>query len=181
MSRGGDAAADSWLVGKVRDGDSQAFEVLVRRHRARVYRVALRILRDPQDAQDVTQDVFLQVWSSLAGFLGGSEFTTWLYRVVVNRSLTHRQRRRDAVPLTERQQTSAPGTEDMVLARQRARDTAREISALPDDQRAVFVLHHLEGLSYQEVADILHLPEATVRGRLARARRTLLTRLRDWE
>jgi RNA polymerase sigma-70 factor, ECF subfamily len=179
---GDDPAADGWLVGKARGGDPEAFAVLVHRHRARVYRVALRILGDPDDAQDVTQEVFIQVWTSLAGFLGGSTFTTWLYRVVVNRSLTHRQRRRDTLPLPlpDHGLPTVPGPEETVLARARARDTAQVIASLPPDQQAVVVLHQIEGLTYQEVAAILDLPEATVRGRLARARRTLLDRLRDW-
>lgn len=177
---GEDPAADGWLVGKARGGDVDAFEVLVRRHRTRVYRIALRILGDPHDAQDVTQDVFIQIWTALAGFLGGSTFTTWLYRVTVNRSLNHRQRRRVALPLPDDDPPAGAGPADEVIARHRARATARAIASLPADQQAVFVLHQMEGLSYSEVAAILSLPEPTVRGRLARARRALLGRLRDW-
>lgn len=175
-----DPAADSWLVGKARGGNMEAFEVLVRRHRTRVFRIALRIVGDPHDAQDVTQDVFIQVWASLAGFLGGSTFTTWLYRITVNRSLNHRQRRRQTLPLPEQDPPAASGPADVVIARHRAEATTRAIASLPADQRAVFVLHQMEGLSYPEVAAILSLPEPTVRGRLARARRTLLDQLREW-
>jgi RNA polymerase sigma-70 factor (ECF subfamily) len=175
-----DPAADGWLVGKARGGNVEAFEVLVRRHRTRVYRIALRILGDPQDAQDVTQDVFIQVWTSLAAFLGGSAFTTWLYRITVNRSLNHRQRRRDTLPLPENEPPAGADPADVVIARQRAKATTQAIASLPADQRAVFVLHQMEGFSYPEVAAILSLPEPTVRGRLARARRALLEQLRDW-
>lgn len=175
-----DPAADSWLVGKARGGNVDAFEVLVRRHRTRVYRIALRILGDPQDAQDVTQDVFIQVWGSLAAFLGGSAFTTWLYRITVNRSLNHRQRRRDTLPLPEDDPPAGADPADVVIARHRARATTQAIASLPPDQRAVFVLHQIEGFSYPEVAAILSLPEPTVRGRLARSRRILLDQLRDW-
>lgn len=179
-SSGEDPAADSWLVGKARTGDLDAFESLVRRHRTRVYRIALRILGDPQDAQDVTQDVFLQVWGALAGFLGGSTFTTWLYRITVNKSLNHRQRRRPTVPLPDQDPPTRSGPAEEVIAGHRARSTAAAVAALPADLRAVFVLHQMEGLSYPEVAAILTLTEPTVRGRLARARRTLLHELRDW-
>lgn len=175
-----DPAADGWLVAKARHGDAEAFESLVRRHRTRVYRVALRILGDPHDAHDVTQDVFIQVWGSLAGFLGGSTFTTWLYRITVNKALNHRQRRRDTAPLPDQDPPTAAGPAEEVIARHRAGATAAAIAALPADQRAVFVLHQMEGLSYPEVAAILNLPEPTVRGRLARARRTLLDQLREW-
>lgn len=176
----GDPAADRWLVGKARSGDMDAFESLVRRHRTRVYRIALRIVGDPHDAQDVTQDVFIQAWAGLAGFLGGSAFTTWLYRITVNRALNHRQRRRESDPLPEQGPPASSSPADEVIARERAIATTRAIAALPADQRAVFVLHQMEGLSYSEVAAILRLSEATVRGRLARARRTLADELREW-
>lgn len=169
-----------WLVGKARGGDLQAYEVLVRRHRVRAYRIALRILGNPQDAEDVTQEVFLKLWTSLGGFLGGSTFTTWLYRIVVNRSLNHRQRRGDTASLPEHGLPTTAGAEETVIAWHRAEATARVIAALPANQRVVFVLHQMEGLPYQEVAAILDVPETTVRGRLARARRTLLDQLRDW-
>lgn len=180
IAGGEDPAADGWLVGKARGGDVDAFETLVRRHRARVYRIALRILGDPHDAQDVAQDVFIQVWTALAGFLGGSAFTTWLYRITVNRSLNHRQRRRATLPLPDADPAAGTGPADEVVARHRAQATARAIASLPADQRAVFVLYQMEGFSCPEVAAILSLPEPTVRGRLARARRALIDQLREW-
>ena len=175
-----DAGVDRWLVGKASDGDIDAFEVLVHRHRRRVYRIALRILGNPQDAEDVTQEVFVQVWATLAGFLGNSTFTTWLYRMVVNRSLNHRQRSHPTVPLLDRDPRAGKETADEVIAAERASATARAIAELPADQRAVFVLYQLEGLSYGEICAVLRLPEPTVRGRLSRARRTLLDQLREW-
>lgn len=175
-----DAAIDSWLVGKAVEGDVDAFEALVRRHRARVYRIALRIVDDPQEAQDVTQDVLIQLWGSLAGFLGGSAFSTWLYRMVVNRSLNYRKRGTRTVPLLDDDRPEGTEPADVVIARQRAAATAAAIAALPTEQRSVFVLHQMEGFSYAEVAAILRVPEPTVRGRLARGRRTLLDQLKDW-
>lgn len=181
-----DAEADSWLVGKAVEGDADAFEALVRRHRARVYRIALRIVGNPHDAQDVTQDVLIQLWGSLAGFLGGATFSTWLYRMVVNRALNHRTRGTRTTPLLEQDRPDGDdrreqaGPAEVVIARQRADATARAIAALPAEQRSVFVLHQMEGFSYAEVAAILKLPESTVRGRLARGRRTLLDQLKDW-
>lgn len=175
-----DPAADAWLVGKARNGDPAAYEALVRRHRVRVYRIALRMLGNHEDAEDVAQDTFVQVWSALAGFVGGAQFTTWLYRIVINRCINHKRRRPPPVPLRDEDHPAGTGPEDAVVAEHRARATAAAIAALPPDQRTVLVLHQMEGLTYQEVADILKLPEPTVRGRLARARRTLITDLRDW-
>lgn len=174
------AEVDQWLVGKAVEGDVDAFEALVRRHRTRIYRIALRIVGNPQDAQDVTQDVLIQMWGSLAGFLGGSTFSTWLYRMVVNRSLNHRTRGARTVPLQEEKRPERDEPADVVIARQRAAATAEAIATLPAEQRSVFVLHQMEGFSYAEVAAILRIPEATVRGRLARGRRTLLHQLKDW-
>jgi RNA polymerase sigma-70 factor (ECF subfamily) len=138
------------------------------------------MLGNHEDAEDVAQDTFVQVWSALAGFVGGAQFTTWLYRIVINRCLNHKRRRPPPVPLRDEDHPAGPGPEDTVVAEHRAHATAAAIAALPADQRTVLVLHQMEGLTYQEVADILNLPEPTVRGRLARARRTLLTELRDW-
>ena len=176
----GDPAADLWLVDKARAGSTEAFEVLVHRHRARVYRTALRIVGNPADAEDVAQDVIILAWTALAGFTGASAFSTWLYRIVINRSLTQTSRRRRTEVLDDHQPSTTTGPEDVVIARQRADAAARAIAALPPDLRVVFVLHQSEKLSYQEVGAILNLPESTVRGRLARARHTLLDSLRDW-
>lgn len=183
--KGGDGAvldgdADRWLVGKAQAGDLDAYEVLVRRHRSRIYRIALRILGNPHDAEDVTQDVVIQMWIALAGFAGASSFSTWLYRIVVNRCLNHLRRRRWTRPVLDEDPPPAAGAEDTVIARQRARATMEAVAALPADQRAVFVLHQLEGLSYREVAAVVNVSEDAVRGRLHRARLSLLTSLRSW-
>lgn len=125
------------------------------------------------------------MWGSLAGFLGSSTFTTWLYRIVVNRSLNHRRRGARTIALLDDVKPAATGPADegpaeVVIARHRARATAQAIASLPAEQRSVFVLHQMEGFSYAEVAAILGVPEPTVRGRLARGRRALLDQLRSW-
>lgn len=175
-----DEAADSWLVGKAQHGDLDAYEVLVRRHRSRIYRIALRMLGDPHDAEDVAQDVVIQLWTALTGFAGDSSFTTWLYRIVVNRCLNLVRRRRTTRPILDTDTRPAPGADDEAIARQRTAATAAAVASLPPDLRAVFVLQQIEGLTYQEVATILNLPEPTVRGRLHRARRLMLTSLASW-
>lgn len=176
----GDADVDQWLAGKAKEGDVDAFEALVRRHRAQIYRIALRIVGNPQDAQDVTQDVLIQLWGSLGGFLGHSAFTTWLYRMVVNRSLNHRKRHPRTVSLLEVDRPAIAGADQEVIARRRMHATSQAIAALPAEQRAVVVLHQLEGFSYADTAAILAIPESTVRGRLARGRRALADQLKDW-
>jgi RNA polymerase sigma-70 factor, ECF subfamily len=175
-----DDDADRWLVNKARTGDVDAYEVLVRRHRDRIYRIALRMLGDRHDAEDIAQDVMIQVWTALAGFTGSSSFTTWLYRIVVNRCLNQIRRRRWTRPVLEGDPQPVAGAEDMVIARQRAGAAMEAIAALPPDQRAVIVLHQLEGLTYREVAAVVNISEDAVRGRLHRARLSLLASLRSW-
>jgi RNA polymerase sigma-70 factor, ECF subfamily len=175
-----DADADRWLVDKARSGDTDAYEVLVRRHRGRIYRIALRMLGNPHDAEDVVQDVVIQVWTALSGFTGASSFTTWLYRIVVNRCLNTARGRRWTREVQEDDPTPTSGVDDTVIARQRARATMQAIAELPPEQRAVIVLHQLEGLSYREVAAVVNISEDAVRGRLHRARSSLLDSLRSW-
>jgi RNA polymerase sigma-70 factor, ECF subfamily len=175
-----DHDADRWLVDKVRGGDMDAYEVLVRRHRNRIYRIALRMLGNTHDAEDVAQDVVIQLWTALSGFAGSSTFTTWLYRIVVNRCLNHLRRHRNTRLILDTDPPPAPGAEDAVIAKQRADATLHAIASLPPELRAVLVLRQMEGLSYREVAAITNLSESTVRGRLHRARMQLLDELREW-
>lgn len=178
---GGDPASDSWLLGIARGGNAEAFEVLVRRHRAMVYRIALRMLGNSADAEDVTQDAFIQAWTALAGFAGRSAFSTWLYRITVNRCLSYQRQRRVTEPMPDDDPAAtAAGPEQTIVERYQADAAIRAIAGLPPDLRAVFVLHQTGKLSYAEVAAILTVSEATVRGRLARARRVLLDELRAW-
>lgn len=175
---GHDPAADRWLVAKARAGNPEAYEALVYRHRGRVYRTALRILGNRADAEDVAQEVFIQVW--VGGFAGNASFSTWLYRIAVNRSLSFERRRRRTEPVEDHEPVTRSGPEDVVITRHRADATARAIAALPPNLRVVFVLHQSERLSYREVGTILNLSDATVRGRLARARAMLLEQLQGW-
>jgi len=175
-----DHDADWWLVTKIRGGDVDAYEVLIRRHRDRIYRIALRMLGNPHDAEDIAQDVIIQLWTAVAGFTGAARFTTWLYRLVVNRCLNHKRRASRTTPLTEADHPPAVDVDEAVIARQRAQAMMAVIAALPTEQRVPLVLCHVEGLSYREVATILEVSEAVVRGRLSRSRRMLLAGLRDW-
>ena len=177
-----DALVDGWLVRKAREGDPSAYEELIRRHRDRIYRIALRITGDPADADDVTQEVVIQLWTALSGFAGTSAFTTWLYRVVVNRSLDHQRRTRrlagDEPTDVDLPPVAAP--ERAVVAGAELRAGLEAIARLPESQRVPFVLCQIECLSYAQAAAVTKISEATLRGRLARARTTLLAEMRSW-
>jgi RNA polymerase sigma-70 factor (ECF subfamily) len=175
-----DDEADRWLVGRARGGDRSAYEELVRRHRDRIYRIALRMLGSPADADDVAQEVVIQLWTALAGFGGTSAFTTWLYRVVVNRCLNQRRAQRPHRELEDGDHPRVPGPERQVLAGEELQAGLAAISALPEEQRVPLVLVQLEGLSYRQAAVVTKTTEATVRGRLARARATLMAEMKDW-
>jgi len=122
----------------------------------------------------------VQAWAALSSFVGSSAFSTWLYRIVVNRCLLHVRRRRRTEPLREDQHPSVPGPENTVVARQRADATLAAMRSLPSEQLSALVLHQFEGLSHRECGEILNVSEGAVRNRLARARRTLSHQMRGW-
>ncbi len=171
---------DDQLVDRARDGDADAFAALVRRHSGPVYRVALRMLGGPDDAEDVTQDVFLQVWRGLDQFRGDSSLSTWLYRVTTNRCLNRLQRTRRVEPLPDVVASSAPGPERIVEARSQLEELGHVILALSPQQRAVLVLREFEGCSYDQIAEILQVGLPAVKSRLHRARLSVLTAMRGW-
>lgn len=175
-----DPQADRWLVEKARAGDLMAYEMLVRRHRDRIYRIALRMLGNPADADDVAQDVVIQLWTALSGFAGTSSFTTWLYRVVVNRCLNHRRGQRPVGELTDADHPRAADPARRVMAGEELQAGMAAVAVLPEHLRVPFVLVQLEGLTYRETAAVTKVSEGTVRGRLARARATLMDEMRDW-
>lgn len=178
-----DPVDDAFLVARAREGYLDAFENLLKRHRDRTYRIALRLLGNSADAEDVAQDSMVQAWQSLPGFRGDSSFASWLYRIVVNKSRDLQRRSRPVVPLDETtatQLSTGPDPAGLVEGRARADALHAAIAALPFDLRAPLVLREFEKRSYVEIAAILGLSETTTRGRLARGRQTLVQQLREW-
>jgi RNA polymerase sigma-70 factor, ECF subfamily len=170
-------ADDTLLVDAARRGDLDAFEVLVRRYQEPVYRVALRMLGSESDAQDAGQDAFIRAWRSLAGFRGDSGFATWLYRIVTNRCLNMLAARRPVEPLTEAHTDPRADPAEIADRRDRFRAVADSILALPPEQRAALVLREFQGLTYEEVAEVLGVSPAAVKGRIHRARLAVAERL----
>jgi RNA polymerase sigma-70 factor (ECF subfamily) len=170
---------DVHLVRAAQLGDLYAFEELVRRHRTRVYRVAVRMLASPADAEDAAQDAFLQCWSALPGFRAESSFPTWLVQIVINRCLNMLRSRR-AEPLEERHEARAVRLTEVVEARAELKALQVALGGLPPEQRAPLVLRELEGLSYEEIASVLEVTVSAVKGRIHRARLGLVVAMRQW-
>jgi len=186
-------ARDAELVARARDGDRDAFDELVRRHEDRVYNMALRMLGNADDALDLAQEVFLSAYRALAGFESKALFSTWLYRVTVNRCRDEMRRRATVKHTRPRSLTQGRNPEDppgdppartgspveAALARESQALVASAVSQLPEEAREVLVLRDVEELSYEEIASVLDVPVGTVRSRLHRARSLLRDRLRE--
>jgi len=177
--------ADSALAVRARDGDGHAFTELVRRHKEQVYRITFRILRDRDDAEDVTQVTFVRAFRSLLKYKEEFPFHPWLYRIALNASLTQIEKRKrhkavDIEQVPERLIPRPGGEESALDAVGRREMVGRIQKALPElaeDQRIVFLLRVNEGLSYDQIAETLEIPRGTVMSRLSRAREALRKRL----
>lgn len=171
-------------VDLARTGDENAFAALVRQHQDQLYRVALRMVGDSQDAQDVVQDAFLQAWQHLPGFRGQAQFSTWITRILLNRCANVIRARRPAGPLPESDAEPrlprTPSAEAVAVAAQR-RDAVRSaVSSLPDHHRVPLVLSTFGGYSYAETGRILGISEGAAKVRAHRARRALAQVLQEW-
>ncbi len=171
---------DAVLVAAARGGDSDAFELLVRRHQAAVYGLALRMLGSEADAQDAAQDSFVQAWKALVGLRGDSAFATWLYRIVTNRCLNILAKRRPTDVLSDDHASARDDPAEAAMGRERMHAVAAAVLRLGPDQRAALVLREFQGLSYDEVAEVLGVSVAAVKGRIHRARLLLMEELGAW-
>lgn len=169
-------ARDRALVSAHLAGDPQAFDALVRLHQQRMWAVALRTLRDPEEAADAVQDACLSAFRSAATYRGEARVSTWLHRIVVNACLDRARRRavRPTVPLPE-QPPADP--RDRLAERETGLEVEKALATLPDDQRLALVLVELEGLSVAEAAEVLQVPEGTVKSRCFRGRARLALQL----
>jgi RNA polymerase sigma-70 factor (ECF subfamily) len=176
------------LVEKIQAGDYQAFEFLVTRYESKVYRLAVRMLRNPQDAEDALQETFLQVFRGLPGFEGRSKFSTWLFRLATNVCLM-RIRHRETEPskllpledyLPKLEEGDSPQMmewadrpEDALLSKESREKMMEALDKLPAEYRAVFILRDIEGFSNAETGESLGISVAAVKSRLHRARLAL--------
>ena len=175
------ADEDAPLVKRCIAGDTASFEVLVERHQKRMYTIALRMLDDAADAADVVQEAFLAAYRSLSGFRAEARFATWLTSIVMNHSRNRLKQRatrrlREAGCLSDAEDGPACGCAqaDARLERKEVQERVQRcITALEDDQREVLILRDIHEYSYEEIGDMLDLPDGTVKSRLFRARLAL--------
>ncbi|WP_319410025.1 sigma-70 family RNA polymerase sigma factor [uncultured Desulfosarcina sp.] len=176
---------DEELILRLQRGDEWAFQLLVRRFRKKIFSIAFGITLDAEESQDITQEVFLQVYRTIGDFRGDASLATWLHRITVNRCLNWKRRwaRRfkwlhlstdsaDDLPAVE-PESDCPSPETRLANAQTHQQIDNALKMLPDQARTVFVLRELEGLSYEAIADATGIKLGTVRSRLFHARKRL--------
>jgi RNA polymerase sigma-70 factor (ECF subfamily) len=171
--------ADAVLVGRARGGDADAFDEIVRRHMRAAYAVALSVVLEPADAEDVVQDAFISALERLDS-CQPDRFAAWLMRIVRNRAISHHRRRRvrQSEPLEWASGVTSGDDPRADLDRARLRERLIEaMEPLPARQREVLLLHDLEGWRHREIGDALGMKEGTVRYTLFQARRAVRERL----
>jgi len=182
---------DKELVARVQQGDKKAFDLLVRRYQLKVLQLVGRYVRDPGESQDVAQEAFIKAYRALPGFRGDSAFFTWLYRIAINTAKNHLQSR-NRMPASEgdidiedaEQLESAPRLKDyetperLLLTEELGIVIGTAIEDLPEELRTAILLREMDGLSYEEIADVMSCPVGTVRSRIFRAREAIDKKLK---
>jgi len=184
--RESERADERALLLRCKNGDIGAFDELYGRYEKRVFNCAYHISGNYHDASDITQEAFIRVYNSIQTFRGDANFLTWIYRIVTNvylderkKSKAHKQTSLDEfIELDENSVTRQivdehPLPAEVVESKEKAEVVRAAINSLPDYQRAIVTLYHVEDMSYDEIADILQLPIGTVKSRLNRARLAL--------
>lgn len=180
----GKLSVDQLLVQRVQQGDKNAFNLLVQKYQQKINSLVLQFVKNQSDAMDITQEVFIKAYRSLANFRGDSEFYTWLYRIAANTAknfLSSGQRRfdRDKVDIenaeisTGHQFHENATPESNVYRDELAQLISRTVQKLPDELRVALMLREIEGLSYEAIAGVMDCPVGTVRSRIFRARETI--------
>ena len=178
------------LIRQAAAGDQRAFESLLRRHDRRVLLLALRLTGSPEDAKDIYQEVFLRVYTGLAGFREQSAFATWIHRITINVCMSHLASRRKNAQGADRTKEDvgeniaepsreAPAPEQRLLDAERRERLNLALQALPPQQRLVFTLRHHEGFKLREIASLVGCRLGTVKRYLFEATRTMRDQLQD--
>ncbi len=190
MDKNDNKTTDAMLVERVRKGDKSAFDLLVVKYQHKVLALINRYVKDRSEAEDVAQEAFIKAYRALKNFRGDSQFYTWLYRIAVNTAKNHlvsRGRRPpgDDVQIEDAeyhgggealQDSDTPDGE--LLRSELERVVFTTMNNLPEDLKSAIVLRELEGLSYEEIAEVMSCPVGTVRSRIFRAREAINEKIR---
>ena len=182
---------DQVLVQCVQDGDKKAFGLLVLKYQRKLMRLVMFFVKDHAEAEDIVQETFIKAYRALPSFRGESAFYTWLYRIGVNSAKNHLNSQKRRVPTSLDVDTSdtdsfnepdglkESSTPDSVLAsKQLAAKVNEAMGALPEDLRIAISLREIDGLSYEEIAEMMECPIGTVRSRIFRAREIIANKIR---
>jgi len=186
-----DRELDLQLVERVREGDKHAYGLLVEKYRRKLLRLLSRMIRDPDEVEDVAQETFIKAYRALPQFRGDAAFYTWLYRIAVNTAKNHLATRGRSMPtLSEQAMDEEDDPEDRLmtqdistpeselLSKQVAYAVNEAVQALPVELRQAITLREIEGMSYEEIAEAMACPIGTVRSRIFRAREAIAAKLR---
>jgi RNA polymerase sigma-70 factor (ECF subfamily) len=165
--------ADADLAASALAGSSDSFDTLVSRYRAAIFKVALRYLRNHEEAHDLVQVVFMRAYQHLRSLRPDRPFAQWIATIARNAALDALRRRRRAETIAPLQPTSLPGPEDAVIALDEANRVRAAVDALPDRFRAAITLHYFVGLNYRESAETLGVPLGTIKTFIARGKRRM--------
>ena len=187
----GEREVDQELVARAQRGDKKAFELLVVKYQRKLARLLSRFIRDATEVEDVTQEAFIKAYRALPSFRGDSAFYTWLYRIGINTAknyLVSLGRRaptvtgvdsEEAESIEEGDQLRDLNTpENQMMTRQLAETVNQALQELPEELRTAITLREIDGMSYEEIAQIMNCPIGTVRSRIFRAREAIAERLR---
>ena len=186
---------DAVLVERVQRGDQRAFEMLVVKYQRRIERLIARMVRDADLVEDIAQETFIRAYRALPAFRGESAFYTWLYRIAVNTAkkamiglrrdpvitesaLAGASEDEDDAPRTETDLSDGETPESVLASRQIAEVVNAAVEGLSDDLRQAITLREIEGMSYEDIAELMQCPIGTVRSRIYRAREAIASRLR---
>jgi RNA polymerase sigma-70 factor, ECF subfamily len=182
------------LMARIAKGDDDAFEILVNRHQTSILNLIYRFIGDRTQAKDLAQEVFIRVWQSAKNYKPKAKFTTWIYRITANlcfNELKYARRRKlfqflrsDADNEIHGEKDfpdGSPSPEDLLLAKERSHQITQALQGLPENQRMALVLKRYDGLSYDEIAQILGCSVSAVESLLVRGKRTLQEKLAPYE
>lgn len=173
---------DQQLVVRVQKGDKLAFDLLVRKYQHRLAKLVSRYVRDRSEIEDVTQEAFIKAYRAIRGFRGDSAFYTWLYRIAINTAKNYLVANGRRLPIREPDPDEDGGTiqipdlatpERELLAVEIGHTVEQTLAALPEDLRTALTLREIDGLSYEEISEIMNCPIGTVRSRIFRAREAI--------